>query len=205
MPSALDERSSRPILANVQPHLAVFAELLVTGIQASVWVALLAATVFGTRWISVEVSSGVEVVLAVIALAFVYALGILIDRVADWAFRPFDKSLRGKDRDQPTEWRLEVLAQYPELAKDLAYARSRSRIARATSLNVLLITAAGLVFVLARTSLSTSGGTWRVVVGVFLGLGLTVVAFYAWRSITRNQYRQIKKMHSLVQRLRRLP
>jgi hypothetical protein len=184
----------------VQPHFAVFVELLVTGVQAFVWIALLIVTIFGKGWVSVKTEPGFEVVLIAIALAFAYALGILIDRVADWIFRPFDNRLRGKNREQPTEWRLEVLARYPELAKDLAYSRGRSRIARATSLNVTLITAAGLAFLWVRTSFPPPGGAWQVVAGVLLGLGLAVLAFFTWLSITKNQYKQIEMMHSLVRR-----
>lgn len=191
----------------MEPQIVVFAELLVAGIQASVWLALVAATVLGTGWISPARIEGWELVLGIVALALVYALGVVIDRVADRVFIRWDHVLRTKQLGEENvsevgAWRLEVMARKPELATDLSYARSRARISRATALNLLLITGMGSVFVLTRTTLVNGTGDWvRFGVVILLALGLVALSYWSWAATTKTQYTQLGRMHSLLREL----
>ena len=77
---------------------AIFAELLVTGLQAIVWLVLASLSVAGLTWIDVgTVATRFKdwaSLISVFVLGFAYALGIIVDRVADSLFYPMDKGLR---------------------------------------------------------------------------------------------------------------
>jgi hypothetical protein len=191
----------------VEPQIVVFAELLVAGIQASVWVVFLAAAVLGTGWISRSLFAGWELLLGLVVLAFVYALGVVVDRIADRVFNHSDRAIRkdllGEENvSEVGAWRLEVMARKPELAADLSYARSRGRILRATTLNFFLITGTGCLFVLTRTTLVISAENWvRFSFVILLALGLVGISYWSWAATTKTQYTQLRRMHSLLRQL----
>src|SRR5688500_14525156 len=84
----------------------IFVEILFAGLQASIWLALFLAAIFGTSWIDWNALKGWETLATLIVLGLSYALGVLIDRVADSLFSPLDHKLRRKvipDKDAPVK------------------------------------------------------------------------------------------------------
>jgi hypothetical protein len=79
---------------------AIVAEILISGLQALVWIGFLLVDVFGRNWVHV---GGLDrwiplVTIAVIALA--YMLGVLVDRISDTVYdelRPRLTDVLGKD------------------------------------------------------------------------------------------------------------
>jgi hypothetical protein len=65
---------------------AMFIEILIIGLQAVVWVALLAASIFGIKSVQLQNLSDWETLIIVLVFAIAYVLGILMDRLADTAF-----------------------------------------------------------------------------------------------------------------------
>jgi hypothetical protein len=121
---------------------AIVAELLVIGIEALVWVFLMAAAIVGYDDFTGVASKWPQwAAAALIPLA--YALGIIVDRVADRAVKPLLKKYPDIDA-----LRLKVLTLDNAVTKFVEYIRSRFRIARATALNFALITLFGGVVVL---------------------------------------------------------
>ncbi len=150
------------------PTIAVFAEILIVGLEAAVWVLLTILAIFGRDWVDLAELKDWETLVTVLILASAYVLGVLMDRIANsvlWKLKP------DRANTPAREWataRLEIMAWAggEGLTKFLEYLRSRVRIARGTFANFFLIALATLAFGLTRTSASKSPE----------GLGLLVVS-----------------------------
>src|SRR6266545_3075634 len=125
---------------------AVFAEILVAGLQALMWVVLAIVAIFGVPTFDTGPTAphkGWEPLLTALALATAYALGVAVDRIADWALRPLDDRIR--DRNVPSRYpsvpkmRLFIFSRRESLGKALDYHLSRMRIARSTTVNAAMI------------------------------------------------------------------
>jgi hypothetical protein len=150
---------------------AVFAEILVGGIGALIWVVLIAlsiarpSTADAAAFFSHKDWAAPALPLL---LAVAYALGIIVDRVADSLFR---KAVRKAHKESKT--RLRVLARGDKVTDFIEYIRSRLRIARVTTLNLILITltaplslkpapAFATFVVLAALTLAAAFTMWRI-------------------------------------------
>ncbi|MGH9753958.1 MAG: hypothetical protein ACREA2_14360, partial [Blastocatellia bacterium] len=67
---------------------ALFIELLITGIQAAIWLILLILCFLGFDWITPERLKGFEAPLAVAILSIVYPTGVFIDNLTARLFNP---------------------------------------------------------------------------------------------------------------------
>jgi hypothetical protein len=62
---------------------ALFAEILIVGLETAAWVLLLILTIFGKDWVHPSELRGWDGLITVLVLASAYVLGILMDRVAN--------------------------------------------------------------------------------------------------------------------------
>ncbi|MFF5985405.1 hypothetical protein ACFY78_41920 [Streptomyces olindensis] len=169
---------------------AMFVEVLVVGIGFLTGLGILAVAIAGpdnSRWLAPVAGTPLA---AGAALAFAYALGILIDRAADAALAPARRRLRTQSFPTSSAYaqaRLR-LAEIPALTARADYARSRLRICRGWILNSLLLT------------LATNLALWRypvehralllttaTVLGALAGAGF----YWSWHSITATGYRKL--------------
>jgi 8-oxo-dGTP pyrophosphatase MutT (NUDIX family) len=131
---------------------AVVAEILIVGLEAEAWLALLVVTIFGAGWIDLATASKFAPMLLVLMLAAAYVLGIIVDRIADTAFRFFNgtgvgqwnnrrfgKASEGwKLHAHEKTMRMAVMREGGGMASFVDYQRSRIRVARGTALNLLI-------------------------------------------------------------------
>ena len=181
---------------------AIFAELLVAGLLALVWLALVVlsftrvtgsdAAAFASQmkdWASL---------ISVFVLGFAYALGIIVDRVADSLFHRVDRGIRRRHLDKKlpsaAEMRLCVMADADKLAGFLDYIRSRQRITRSASLNLLLISLASAVFLTRRSS---AGILW-VSSTAIAALALAALSLFAWERISETYYKRLAQSYTLL-------
>jgi 8-oxo-dGTP pyrophosphatase MutT (NUDIX family) len=131
---------------------AIFAEILIVGLQVEAWLVLVVLDVFGDEWIDTHSHADFAALLTVVVLAAAYILGILFDRVADslfstiewtragvWLNRVFgqcSQSLRAPRK--VSIMRLTVMKDGGAIGSFLDYQRSRMRIARGTALNLAI-------------------------------------------------------------------
>jgi 8-oxo-dGTP pyrophosphatase MutT (NUDIX family) len=151
---------------------AVFAEIIVVGLQAEIWLATLVLAVFGADWVDLGAVDEWATLLTVLVLAAAYALGIIVDRLAD-TLVPIRK--RAPNGDRFRRMRLEVLHKSggDGVAKFLDYQRSRMRVARGTILNTAFSIPAVVAFLWAETDAAPGWIVGTVVVGVLvLGIAL---------------------------------
>jgi hypothetical protein len=184
---------------------AIFAEILIIGLEATMWLCVLVAAIFGTRWIPLARLENWETPISLFVLAFAYALGIIVDRVADSLFDPLDRRLRtSKGEKSPLppvpEMRLCVLAEGGGMATFLDYVRSRIRVARSTAFNLFLLTLS-VIILLRRMGAPADGAAnpGRLIVWVAaVGVGLVAAAVFAWARITKTYYWRLGEAYRVV-------
>jgi hypothetical protein len=130
---------------------AVFAEMLVAGIEAMVWIGLLVLAIacpkVGNSSIVLDVDALNALkewvtLITTIFLALAYGVGIVVDRVADSLFSEF---FRDSSSDVSL-LRLHVLARGDKVTDFLEYIRTRMRVARSTTVNLALTVIVAPVF-----------------------------------------------------------
>ena len=170
-------------------------EIVIIGVQVSLWFGCLVLT-FAWEWIAarnVAIEKDWINILLIVTFAIAYPLGIAVDRVADVFFRWWnDRTSQSKKKKSArmskvsavkrdlqrmviymTENRGSALIDYP---------RSRLRIARATTINGLVIGVSIAVLVIAQSSrLGIDSPTqWVVaVLAVIVGAVASYLSFYA--------------------------
>jgi hypothetical protein len=187
------------------PTVAVFAEILIVGLEAAVWILLTILTIFGNDWVDPAELEGWETLVTVLILASAYVLGVLMDRMANTILT---KLRPDRDKTPERKWataRLEIMARIGgvSLIQFLEYLRSRVRIARGTVVNFFLIALATLAFGLARTSASKSPkGIGFLVVSVAILLGISFASFFAWSRLNDNYLADLKWVKDNLPRIR---
>jgi hypothetical protein len=183
-------RPPQPEPSTVVAATAMFVEVLVVGIGFLTGLGILAAALAGPDNIRRLAPAADTPLAAGAALAFAYALGILIDRAADTALAPARRRLRAQSFPTSAAYaqaRLK-LAEIPTLLARADYARSRLRICRGWLLNSILLT---LATDLALGRYPVEHRVLLLVTATALG-ALAAVGFYlSWRTITATGYSKL--------------
>lgn len=181
---------AKPEVSGAVAATAMFVEVLVIGIGAlvSLFGYIAAVAGYGAMQKVAPILSSVPASGA--ALAFSYALGIVVDRAADSMLTLPRRRMRGRyfSTNSAYDEARRALVEYPHLVAMADYARSRMRVCRGWFMNSLLLT------------LSYSLLIWRFpaqnrlvlfVAGLVVG-GLCAAGFYlSWRSITETGYKKL--------------
>lgn len=179
---------------------AVFIELLIAGVQASIWVMVLIVAFGGDSGLASLMPSLEKwaTLATFMVFTFWYTLGIIIDRLASLLFAMIYtfaasqfksatvftsvEAVLAHDPDKTDDRRLKILISEKGLSAYLEFTRSRIRIIRDSTLNVLLIVVA-LVFFAARrgdllgTISAVNLAISAIVLGVIIVVILLAVAF----------------------------
>ncbi|MEU5431326.1 hypothetical protein ACH4UT_31655 [Streptomyces sp. NPDC020799] len=169
---------------------AMFVEVLVVGIGTLTAAVLLLIALIGPATTAKLAPIAGSSTIAAGGLAAAYALGILIDRAADAALTPHRRRLRTRFFSTTAAYaqaRLR-LADFPLLAAQADYTRSRMRICRGWLFNTMTLTLTADLAML-RYSFEHR----PLVLGATTALGAaTAFGFYrAWRSLTTTGYRKL--------------
>ncbi|GHH31718.1 hypothetical protein [Streptomyces lanatus] len=183
-------RPPQPEPSAVVAATAMFVEVLVVGIGFLTGLGILAAAIAGPDNSRQLAPAAATPLAAGAALAFAYALGILIDRAADTVLAPARRRLRTQSFPTSAAYaqaRLK-LAEVPALAARADYARSRLRICRGWVLNSILLT------------LAADLALWRYPVehrplllgtATVLGVAAALGFYLSWHAITATGYRKL--------------
>jgi hypothetical protein len=177
----------------------LFAELVVIGIGASLWLSLFSAAVFHHQFDQSLPKLGSALLVAFVGVA--YVLGIVIDRLAYSLLRPVEEADARRILaaaglpEAPTVERY-VQVRSTVLGKLIQYNRSRLRICRAWVLNAVLISL-GLIAWNPRIS--------RLAVGPYmflLGLGILVSLLLAWTTwkLSQDHYNNLRESYLFLQK-----
>lgn len=161
---------------------AVFAEIIVAGLQALTWITLLVLAIFGVGWADPADVSDWAALVTLLVLAAAYMLGVMIDRQADDLVLRLNRRRPPRPVDKPApveEMRMAILAQDDGVARFLDYQRSRMRIARVTLFNLLLLIPAIVAFLALRTDAEVA----QVAIVVLVIFAAAVMAARVYRTI----------------------
>jgi len=183
----------------------LFAELLIIGLQGSLWVFLLALNIFGYSWLQGLHSTGIsewQAVIIALLLSFVYVLGIVIDRLADVIFSGQNKRIQEKIIPNapfpPSVMRFALGKDNEYLNRQFEYTRSRMRIARASSLNFGLSTVLTATFILYHLQNLNTMERWTCFFFVLItGLALTAATVYTWSKLMQTYFVLVKSNYEL--------
>lgn len=177
----------------------LFIEHLITGIQAAVWIGLIALSYFGTDWLRLDSVKDFETVGAFLALSLLYPLGMFVDNLADALFKRWSENIRDR-RMQAENLKggslviMKVLRDTDDeyLKAYIGYIRTRIRISRSTTLNFALITLTAVVFTLTRLQNLPRPQFFQLLgFEIVVGTTITILALLSWRSVTATFAKQV--------------
>jgi hypothetical protein len=177
----------------------LFVELVVVGVGAMAWIALLVLAAFGHEWLPVDRLFSPAITVPMLAL--VYLLGIVTDRVADTMLGPLwarGNRLRvyGNDESAYAGDKLLVLAT-PQFSRLFEYNKSLQRICRGWTINAVAIFVALHALLWLRYGATPT--TVRVaVLGSLLLLLLAAGCLFSARRLNAVQYRKIKEQAAML-------
>jgi hypothetical protein len=162
---------------------AVFAEIIVVGLEAEAWIALLVLTIWGTEWVDLDALDSWTALVTILVLASAYLLGIIVDRIADSLGKRASKAVRkafSKQRRKPAVpfkvKRFHVLHEGGEgVIKFLEYQRSRQRVVRGTVVNVICAIPTTLAFL----HWQTDASAWLLAGVLVIGVLVLAASVYA--------------------------
>lgn len=176
---------------------SLFVELVVIGVGAAVWLALAVLSVFGCAWLPPP--SSIALPALVPALALMYVLGIVVDRIADDLFQPWDGRLRWKRfraADDYQRARTIVYDQSDSLRDWFQYNRSRLRICRGWVINSLLCILSANAFIWLQMD---GGPRWAVSLFTTVALALLTAGLCsAWHRLADGEYKRLWEEYSFA-------
>ncbi|MBW3588084.1 MAG: hypothetical protein KY429_01525 [Actinobacteria bacterium] len=169
---------------------ALFAELLVVGIGALSWIALIAIALFGPESFDTKLLSSPLVLLGLLTAG--YMAGIVIDRISDALLKPVAARIRSSHYAETIEFQndREFVYQRSAMKPSFEYGRSRLRIARGWAVNSSLITLSGLLAVLTQAS-QEECLKLALLVSV-AGVSLVVGNLFAWANLVKSEAENIR-------------
>ena len=174
----------------------LFVEIFISGVQGLVWAALLALNLAGYQWLTnakLPDFGGWSFLVSALIFSFAYSLGIVVDRTANALYSNWDKKIGARyfpSKDSVLK-AVRFQVENENLNKALEYIRTRLRIARASSINFLLI----MIFsigLISKLDFLSSMEKWKYG-GIVAVIGLLfVIAFVgSWYSLTKANYRLV--------------
>lgn len=171
---------------------ALVIEHLITGLQAAIWLSLLILAAFGWNWINLSLLKDFTTIFTFVGLATVYPIGIFVDELADYAFKPWMKRIRkqrfrleGFDPGDLDLTTMNLLQRTDDefLKSYFNYIRMRIRVSRSTAINLALITITSLIFTVARFRHSQEFAL-IIFIEVFVGILLTALSIWVWCEVS---------------------
>ena len=172
----------------------LFVELLIIGFQACVWLFLVVCSTIGVNSINfiADKFSEYPTLTTPLVFALAYVLGIFFDKLAKWLLeeswnggclkslkRRIGTCNRNERRDEYQEKYAYVMVRKGQPMTDLAYARSKVRILRASIINIPLITLAVMLYMY--SYLKNIPDKWILIsLGVTFLDGIAVTLLFIW-------------------------
>lgn len=173
----------------------LFAELIIIGLQASLWLLLLITVNFGAISVSAVARLGFadwQTMFVISILSIIYIIGIILDRFADLLFSSWDKYIRNQIFPNPP---ISINVMKAQLSKDseyvnrqFEYTRSRIRISRASAINFSIMIILALQLLNQQTTLSPADKTKYMCFGAINGFLLVIGTLFTWERLTRLYY-----------------
>jgi len=133
---------------------SLFVELILIGVSAWTWVLFLIITIFDYKWVPINITLSIPFI--ILMLPLIYVLGIVTDRMADSVFdQLWGNRIRStwfNSRAEYYSMRSKILFKGERLSDMLEYGRSRLRICRGWTFDLLIMTVIANLFISIRLS-----------------------------------------------------
>ena len=167
---------------------ALYAELIIIGLETAVWVGALSALLTDLQICSYLKYFLEKAPAAVLLLGLLYVVGMTMDRAADMLFSPLEAKLKKKSKLEASSsmlvWKLAGQQEY------FTYTRSRIRILRASTINFAMITLSMLL--LMRQYMEDKPLFWGFIFAI--GSLFSGIAFIGYKKMVQSFY---EKAHIL--------
>ena len=179
----------------------LFVELFVIGMGAAVWILLFVLAVLGCTWASLDRFGSWNAFLPV--LAFIYVLGIVVDRMADSLLRAADRRLRdrafsGSEKDYHYV-RTFVFYRSDKFKDIFDYSRSKLRICRAWIFNFALTALGTIVLIWVRApQLAMHQKLLLTILAFCAGALFALGSWYTWYRLTDNFYVRLLHAYTVI-------
>ncbi len=186
---------------------AVFAEILIVGLEVEAWLAFVLLSVFGHEWLfEIDGIKDFAALLTLVVLALAYVLGIIVDRLSDTVLGAFERTglgesvkrrmskRHGKEKGLSKK-RMTVMAKSDGMTSFLDYQRSRWRIARATVLNLVFAGPAAALYLVVGTEVDW---LWALVPAVS-AIVLIPITYFAGVRIQDAWVARLEEAYEIVQ------
>jgi len=177
----------------------LFVEVLVIGIGVLACLLAILLAVIGKDLMGLLSSLDGPIVL-VSALSLSYALGIIVDRLADRLLQKRATQLQERSFANDVEYeraRAAVL-RVPAFSARLDYSRSRLRVVRGWSLNGLGLLVSGNLLLIVRYDAPANRVVTASLALTVATLALSIGSLFAWQSLAESQYQQIAKQYRML-------
>lgn len=172
----------------------LFVELIVIGVGTSTWLMVLCMGIFIPNWYT-WINRIPSVILLIPVLSVVYLLGILTDRLADFLFEhTWGNRVRKKvfpSKDDYYRCRQIILTKSDSLSELIEYGRSRMRICRGWTLNLICLIVAGNYYIWVKNSPSIDRNATMFTISIILAL-LCLWCWFAWYRLAKAEYMKIQ-------------
>lgn len=174
----------------------LFAELLLIGFGASIWLLqLLGFANIHFAELAKEFPNQ-QIVWAGLAIAILYILGILTDRIADHLMDKRNRKILMKiyenDYHQLLKDRAFLFKESSPIVENLAYGRSRMRICRGWLFNLVPIMILGNIHLIGKIS------GMKVFFFNLFGLLFMVGFYFAWKKLTTKEYGKVRRISQIL-------
>ncbi|MFK0288786.1 hypothetical protein ACIQVL_51210 [Streptomyces sp. NPDC090499] len=188
---------SKPEASGVIAATAMFVEVLVIGIGSFAALAGCVSAVAGYSNMHKAGPLLASTPASGAALAFSYALGVAVDRAADFLLTPYRRKLRSRHFPSNVDYRLarRTVAESPHIAAMADYARSRMRVCRGWVLNSLLLSIAAALLI---SRFPVQDRAILITASVVLGGIIAAGFFAAWMNITETGYKKLSQQASEI-------
>lgn len=171
------------------------------GTGAASWILLLVFAFLGYAWVDLDTFGSWNALLPVVA--FVYVLGIVVDRIADSLLRKSDRRLRnrafeGSEKDYHYV-RTYVFYRSDKFKDIFDYSRSKLRICRAWIFNSALNALAAFVLIWVRMpQLAVHSKLLLSLLALCAGVLLALGSWYTWYRLTDNFYVRLLHAYTVI-------
>ena len=155
----------------------LIVELVIIGLQAMIWLAIIVVLVSGSQWVSLDEIAKLSTLLSVIMIVVAYTLGIVFDAFTAWVEDTlFPSNESGDIKRNRKILRQRLRLKNRELSKDLDNEQYLLRLLRSTTFNLLLISIFGSVYVFKVISLNiiTRYTYFSILIGI------ATMSIYSW-------------------------
>ena len=175
----------------------ILIDFLITGLQTSLWVIMLALAAFGINWIDLARFNGNEAIILFLILPLVYPLGMFIDNITDTLLKGWNQKIRNKSISDQNLSIFDVIIRSKDNAASSHFTslRSRIRIARSSFANSILMAISLTVFIsLQKKHLPVNFQSNLLWLLPCASLCISALALFNWKVATQNFFSDRKSV-----------